>query len=101
MASLTTTPSRLLRSPTAYPFAVFFAAALGALAAFDVFAAFAGLAAAFAFAAGLDGAGAAGAATAATAAPGALATSGAPPRSRRILYARARARPAWPIFDRV
>jgi len=30
IASLTTTPSRLLRSPTAYPFAFFLAAALGA-----------------------------------------------------------------------
>src|SRR5882762_5106912 len=99
MGSLTTTPSRLLRSPTAYPFAVFFfAAAFGALAAFDTFAAFAGVAAACAFAARGGGAGAAWAGAAATAA-GADTASSAPPRSRWIVYARARSRRAWPIFD--
>src|SRR5262249_32345513 len=91
MASLTTTPSRLLRSPTAYPFAVFFlAAAFGVLAAFGFFAAFAVLSAALVFAATFLVAGAgAGAAT----------TSGAPPRSRWIVYARARSRRASPIRD--
>src|SRR5256885_11555376 len=48
MASLTTTPSRVLRSPTAYPFAFFFglalAAAFAALAGLAAFVALAGLA---------------------------------------------------------
>src|SRR5258705_13189861 len=94
MASLTTTPSRLVRSPTSYPFAVFFfAAALGALAAFvDVFAALAGLPA-FAFSADRAGTGA----TAAGAAAGAATARGTPPRSRWIVEARRRAPPAWPI----
>src|SRR5215813_9559703 len=88
MASLITTPSRLLRSPTAYPFAVFFLAAVfGALETFGVFAAFAGFSA-LAFAAAFCGAGAGGATT-----------SGAPPRSRWIVYARARSRRACPIRD--
>src|SRR5215510_14973788 len=82
MASLITTPSRLLRSPTAYPFAVFFLAAV-----FGVFAAFASFSA-LAFAAAFCGAGAGGATT-----------SGAPPRSRWIVYARARSRRACPIRD--
>src|SRR5215468_11558767 len=89
MASLTTTPSRLLRSPTAYPFAVFFVAAFDALAAFGFFAPFAGLSAAFVLAATFLAGVAAGGAT----------TSGAPPRSRWIVYARARSRRAWPIRD--
>src|SRR5262245_16687560 len=91
MASLTTTPSRLLRSPTAYPFAVFFvAAAFDALAAFGFFAAFAGLSAAFVLAAAFLAAGAE---------TGGATISGAPPRSRWIVYARARSRRACPIRE--
>src|SRR5213593_4142555 len=99
MASLTTTPSRLLRSPTAHPFAVFFFAKARPASAFDAFAALAGLAAAFAFAAGFFAGTAAVSFGAATAAAGAVSVSGAPPRSRRIVYARARSRRAWPIRD--
>src|SRR5215510_5466123 len=91
MASLTTTPSRLLRSPTAYPFAVFLgAAAFDALAAFGFFAAFAGLSAAFVLAATFLAAGAE---------TGGATISGAPPRSRWIVYARARSRRACPIRE--
>src|SRR5947207_5429434 len=98
MASLTTTPSRLLRSPTAYPFAVFFlAAALGALAVLPLGAALADLRAALPLAATFFAAGAAGSGRVSTAA--AVTASGAPPRSRAIVYARARSRRACPIFD--
>src|SRR5262249_10591452 len=90
MASLTTTPSRLLRSPTAYPFAVFFVAAFDALAAFGFFADLAGLSAAFVLAAAFLAAGAG---------VGGATISGAPPRSRWIVYARARSRRACPIRD--
>src|SRR5262245_17447009 len=90
MASLITTPSRLLRSPTAYPFAVFFlTAAFDALLAFGVFVPFAGFSA-LAFAAAFFGAGAG---------TGGATTSGAPPRSRWIVYARARSRRACPIRE--
>src|SRR5258706_5177630 len=94
MVSLTTMPSRVLRSPTAYPFAFFFAFGLAAARA-----ALAGLAAfALAGLAFLVALGAAGTAVAvATGAAAAATAAGAPPRSRMIVKARARSRRAMPM----
>src|SRR5687767_5810283 len=96
MASLTTTPSRLLRSPTAYPFAFFLAAAFGA---FDDFRAALGAFGFDAFAATFFGFRAAGSAGAAGFSTAGGATMRAAPRSRLIVYARARSRRAIPSRD--
>src|SRR4029450_1591424 len=92
MASLTTTPSRVLRSPTVYPFAFFFgffAAAVAVLAA-----RLAG------FLAALGALGARlGASTTGVGATAAATAAGDPPRSRMMVYARARSRRTSPTRD--
>src|SRR5687768_9414435 len=99
IASLTTTPSRLFRSPTAYPFAFFLAATFGAL---DVLAALVAFRfAAFATPIYLGGRSARSTLAAGFASVAGGATTRAAQRSRLIVYAHSRSHRAWPSRDGV